>query len=153
MTRASNLTPFILFALFVLCALLLLMAAPMAEVASNALDNQAQARTVNLGGLSIQMGTHAVDRHGSDAERIEAGCRQNGVFQAFVELADKNTFHLLCQLDNGKLGDWIIIKDKGIFYDKTRFIPRSGKLEDILKWMINKTAKTHLLDNLLQGIR
>lgn len=85
---------------------------------------------------------HAVAEHGADAVLIEQSCNKRGVKQVWME-RDKRTFHQLCDLGDGRFGDWIVYKDPntGEIFTRTRFIPKTGKLSDVIKWLSNRATR------------
>lgn len=91
-------------------------------------------------GVRILPQPHAEISHAlSEVEQIRACINNNGPFMKFVEV-DKKTFHLLCNLPDGRIGDQIITKDKSGFIEKTSFVPKDGTWKQIYDWLLRKGA-------------
>jgi hypothetical protein len=75
----------------------------------------------------------------TESQAIRNTCNQKGVYQIWQE-PDGETFHLLCKLDSGKIGDRIIRIANGEKHEKTAFIPKNGEWNKVIKWLENKGA-------------
>jgi hypothetical protein len=89
------------------------------------------------------MRRHAEKQGHTEADLIRSTCRKNPErIQIFRERKpNENTFHLLCQMDNGLWGDWIVIVDhEGKKFEKTAFIPQDGSWKEVDHWLTRKGA-------------
>lgn len=90
--------------------------------------------------LQVQPREHALENHSTSEVIAIRKCVQNqGPFMQFRE-RDKITFHLLCRLDDGRIGDQIVEKTENGLVEKTSFIPQDGTLNSIIKWLFRKGA-------------
>lgn len=87
---------------------------------------------------------HSVEKHGADATAVIQACQNRGVWKIYVE-QDRKTFHQLCQLDDGRIGDLIVRSDKEIRGGElpknaklepcSSFVPRQGVWSSIRQWL------------------
>ena len=89
-----------------------------------------------------QTGDHA-DRKHPEAEYVRKTCKERGVWQVWRERADRNTFHLLCMDDRGRLMDWIITVEGRRFIEKTAFAPGGGVMKKVLDYVAGKATRFH----------
>src|SRR3990167_6338782 len=78
--------------------------------------------TVAAGALGVTLHSHAVDRHGTDAEAVRHCLNKNGPYMVFKNLSEP-TWYLLCQIDKAKWGFQAVSRDGN---EKTAFIPGDG---------------------------
>lgn len=87
--------------------------------------------------LAVVLSTHAVIRHGIEAEQIRKCLDKNGTYIVFQNIYDKDTFYKICRMDNGKFGLQAVIKTaKGVF-EKTAFIRGTGTWQELVDYMKN----------------
>lgn len=90
--------------------------------------------------LQVQVQSHALENHDtSEVTAIRNCINKSGPIMTFRE-PDKRTFHLLCQLPDGKIGDQVVVKDGNKLVEKSSFIPKNGNWKDILNWLLRKGA-------------
>jgi hypothetical protein len=85
-------------------------------------------------------GDHADAKH-PEAPYVRKTCKERGVYQIYRESIDKNTFHLLCMDENGKLVDWIIKVVGNRFIEKTAFRPHGGNMNAVIKYASSKGTR------------
>jgi len=78
--------------------------------------------------------SHAVKRHGSEAEAIRKCLDNNGPFQIWRAL-DGETFYRLCQLDDEQWGLQAITKEGNTWYEKTAFIRGDGSWKALMEYL------------------
>lgn len=89
----------------------------------------------------IKNGNHADIYHPKDAKFVREAYQKNGFVRCYVE-PDKITRHLIVELDDGRYGDLMIIKDvNGNNIEKNAFVPKDGSFEEIMKWLKRKNVK------------
>jgi hypothetical protein len=95
----------------------------------------------------------------SEAQTIRDTCKNKGVWQIFIE-PDRETFHLLCNLKSGKIGDRIVkieadkktkILAQGDKFEKTAFIPKDGTWKTVSEWLSRKGATKYT--EIIKGIK
>ena len=103
-------------------------------LAFQALPKVMQVVTVNGVNESLHAEWH------NESQAIRDACNNSGVYQVWIE-PDKETFHLLCKLENsGKIGDRIVKIANGEKNEKSAFIPKDGSFAKVIKWLQNKGA-------------
>ena len=85
-------------------------------------------------------GDHADKKH-PEAPYVRKTCRERGVYQVYRETYDRDTFHLLCMDENGKLVDWIIRVVGNRFIEKTAFAPYGGTMAKVIKYAASKGTR------------
>ena len=89
-------------------------------------------------GFSINKSSDHADKKHEEAERVRNAYFKNGAVEMWKQNSD--TFHLICELSPGEFGDWIITRGKNHkMFEKTVFIPKTGKLLDIHNWLSKKS--------------
>jgi hypothetical protein len=86
------------------------------------------------------LGDHADLAH-DEAAFVRQTCKDRGVYQVWRELYNRNTFHLLCMTEDGKLVDWIIEAIGKQFFEKTAFMPKNGIVNDVFKYVAGKATR------------
>lgn len=87
--------------------------------------------------LAAEETYHAETSH-AESELIKSACQNNGVYQFWRE--PNGRIHQLCQLGDGRFGDWIVEKAGDHNESVTRFIPKDGDWNKILDWLRRKGA-------------
>lgn len=89
----------------------------------------------------VIMGSHAIERHGNDAQAVRQSVCHNGIFMSFIE-RDKCTKHNLTRISDNCVGDMITTVNEydAMTYEVSSFIPKGGILGNIIKWLDGKGA-------------
>lgn len=90
-------------------------------------------------GILVDNANHADLVHGDEAAQVRNACQSNGHYQIWME-PDHKTFHRLCQLPDGRWGDWIVAVRGALKEERTAFIPKDGSWGAVIKWLIGKGA-------------
>ena len=89
---------------------------------------------VLLAAASVVAHSHAVSRHGADAEAIRKCLENNGPYQIWRSF-DGDTFYHLCQLEDERWGLQAITKEAGEWHEKTAFIRGDGSWKALLEYL------------------
>jgi hypothetical protein len=87
-----------------------------------------------LASITVIVHSHAVRRHGADAEAIRDCLDSNGPYQIWSSF-DKDTFYRLCQLEDDRWGLQAITKDAGQWHEKTAFIRGDGSWKTLMEYL------------------
>lgn len=99
---------------------------------------QVSTTTKEVDGVVVQIENNHGDKH-VEAALVRSTCQQNGTYQVWRE-PDKQTFHRLCLLPDGRFGDWIVKLVNGVKYEKSAFIPKDGSWGQVVYWLASKGA-------------
>ena len=80
-----------------------------------------------IGWGGVKLASHAVARHGSEAEAIRK-CLEDNNGPMHVFKNQWNEFFLLCQLNDGRWG-WQIVTEQG--YEKTAYVAKTSKASPV----------------------
>jgi len=86
----------------------------------------------------INSNSHAVARHGAEAELARQCFDKNGVWKVYYDKTENN-YHLLCN-DAGKVYDRIIRRTKTGYEEETAFMPKDGAWNNVMRWLDRKGA-------------
>jgi hypothetical protein len=87
-----------------------------------------------LAAASVVVHSHAVSRHGADAEAIRKCLDNNGPYQTWRSF-DGDTFYRLCRLEDERWGLQAITKEAGEWHEKTAFIRGDGSWKSLLEYL------------------
>ena len=88
---------------------------------------------------TVQNGEHSVIKHGADAIQIHTilddPCR--GAHNTYQSRSWRtpNKFFQTCQLDDGRWGFRVVDKIKGIWHEKTSFVPGDGSYTHLVEYL------------------
>lgn len=85
--------------------------------------------------------SHAVVRHGTDAEIVRKCLEDNGPVQQWKKY-DSTRYHRLCVLPDGRIGDQIVqLDDDGVWHEITSFIRQESSMEDVMRVLAKEAVK------------
>ena len=88
---------------------------------------------------TVQNGKHSVIKHGADAiqihEILDDLCRGSHNTYQSRSWRTPNKFFQTCQLDDGRWGFRVIDKIKGIWREKTSFVPGDGSYTHLVEYL------------------
>lgn len=90
--------------------------------------------------IVVVVQSHAVKRHGAEAEAIRKCLDNNGHFQIWRAL-DGETFYRLCQLDDKRWGLQAITREGNTWYEKTAFIRGDGSWKALMDYLQRFSTK------------
>lgn len=84
--------------------------------------------------------SHAVEKHGTDAQEIRCNMRDEGPLEVLFKDADPCEEVWLTQLKCGRFGIMIVRAlwgDNGgcEYVEKTSFVPKSGRYQDVIRYI------------------
>lgn len=92
-----------------------------------------------IGWGGVKLASHAVARHGSEAEAIRK-CLEDNNWPIHIFKNQWNEFFLLCQLNDGRWG-WQIVTEQG--YEKTAYVKGNGAWKTLQDWFIRKNISPY----------
>jgi hypothetical protein len=87
-----------------------------------------------LAAVVVVVQSHAVQRHGEEAEAIRKCLDNNGPFQIWRAF-DGETFYRLCQLDDERWGLQAIVKEGKTWVEKTAFVRGDGSWKALMNYL------------------
>lgn len=85
--------------------------------------------------------SHAVVRHGTDAELVRKCLEDQGPVQQWQKL-DSTRYHKLCILPDGRIGDQIVqLDDNGVWHEITSFVRQESTLDDVVRALAKEAVK------------
>lgn len=96
---------------------------------------------VSFVGLFVHKTSNHADIKHIGCELIREAFNKNGSYQVWQEKLDKNVFHHIVEMGDGKFGDYVVYQNGDTMYEKTVFIPKDGSLKSIKNYIKDKAIR------------